>query len=281
MPEKHETPTWVADRIKAVGGLNRFGEANFRVIWGGNRYHTVGGFFKKIIQATDESGQKKAAVIEVAETRQLLAYHPERWHLERFRDVDFYGSPDEWYEQTTLKAPPWWDYSELWELDERSKILTMGPYPSCGDFEHVFYLAMCPHMTAEDSEWCALCKVSSGVYIPLEDNVHILEQFIRALLLSGDVSQADERKALFLREDEKRRANGKRVAAIVQNAMRPQLALQPTSWQDGSRCAGAELECCKKGTCKGHHPVPANRAGFRQSNHVMPAEKQRQMENYP
>ncbi len=35
--ERYETPESVAGRLKGAGGVNRYGEANYRVVWGWNR----------------------------------------------------------------------------------------------------------------------------------------------------------------------------------------------------------------------------------------------------
>ena len=258
--EKHEPAGWVVERLNSFGGFNRYGEPNFRVVWGGNRRHTVGGMFKAVLTVKDENGGERPIVTQVAETRQMLAYHPHRWHLERWRPPEYYGAPEEWYTNT-------WD--------EEAKLHRMGAYPERGDYEHVFYLGICNHMQPGDLEWCGLCKVNCGEYIPLEENVHILEQHIRALLLSEDVSDAAEKSALFLREDLKRQANRKRIQMIVQNAMRPHLATQPTSWQPGTggKCSVPEARFDRE------LKLPRNRRGFSQSMGTMPDKKQEELEN--
>ena len=44
--ERHETPEELARRLETAGGRNRFGEANYRVIWGWNRLAWIGGKFE-------------------------------------------------------------------------------------------------------------------------------------------------------------------------------------------------------------------------------------------
>lgn len=230
MTEKRTPAEWVVNRINSLGGFNRYDEPNFRVIWGGNRFHKVGGMFKHVTFVNGPIiGSKIPVVTEVADLRDMLAYHPERWHLERWRGPEFYGSREDWYEQT-------WD--------EEAQLHRMGDYPEKGDYEHVFYLAECPHMKPEDTEWCKLCQVTYGQYIPLEENVHILEQQIRALLLSDGVNRNEEQRALFLREDQKRQEKRKYITERVMGAMRPKLATQPTSWQPGmgARCSVPEAK---------------------------------------
>lgn len=255
---KMDPPAWVVHHITKIGGTNLYGRPNFRVIWGGNRYHTVGGMFKKVVEVKDEMiiGKVTSIVTDVAEIRQLLKYNPFRWHLERWRGPEFYGTAEEWY------ACTW---------DEESQLHVMGDYPHEGDYEHVFYLGMCSHMKPGDTDWCMPCQVTSGEYIPLEENVSILEIQIRALQMTEDVSKEAEKAALFMRENVKRQVRRKLVEDRVRGAMRPQLAVQPTSWQDGTRCSVPEAKILDV-------QLPHNRVGFSQSNHVLPAHKQKDIE---
>lgn len=232
--EKMYPPKWIKDRIASVGGMNPYGKPNFRVVWGGVRTHLVGGMFTKPITTKDEMviGQSVTVVTRVAEMRTLLKYHSGRWHLERWLGPDKYGTAEDWYTQT-------WD--------EEAKLHSQGDYPHEGDYEHVFYLGQCNHMKAGDTEWCQLCKVSMGEYIPLEENYYLLERQIYLLLKTDTVInspslQDEERRALFMREDLKRQVFRKNVQQRVEGAMRPKLAVQPTSWQDGTRCSVPEAK---------------------------------------
>jgi hypothetical protein len=257
--EKREVPDWIVSRINSIGGMNQFGRPNYRVIWGGNRLHTVGGKFKKVIYVKSDEHliiPDRAIVTEVAEIRQLLKYHPFRWHLERYRGPEFYGDPEEWYRQT-------WD--------EECKFHTQGDYPSEGGYEHIFYLAMCVHMKPGEQDWCVPCQASSGEYIPLEENFNLIEMMIRAFQRSDGISQQAEKRELFEREAKKRQMREKRVGEIVRGVMRPQLALQPTSWQDGNHCSVPEprLETLRQ--------LPHTKLGFGQSNKAMPNKKQEEI----
>ena len=255
--EKREVPAWVEHIITRKGGLNPFGKPNFRVVWGGNRYYKVGGMFKKVITFKDEDGRECSLVTDVAEMREMLRYHPFRWHIERWMGPEFYGGSEEWYRNT-------WD--------EEAKMHVMGDYPIEGDYEHVFFLAQCPHMKPEDTDWCMPCQVSMGEYIPLEENVHVLEMQIYALLKSQDVSKSAEMASLFMREHIKRNIRNKIVGERVRGAMRPKIATQPTSWQDGTRCSVPEPKMHQVLT------LPRNKQGFSQSTEVMPAHKQSELE---
>lgn len=225
-------PPFIVERINALGGMNPFGQPNFRVIWGGNRYHLVGGAFKKPLYIkTGIIGEPDRAVVTtVNEMRSLPKYHISRWHLERWRGPEWYGSPEQWYQET---------------FDPESNMMTQGPFPTLGDYEHVFYLAQCTHLRPT-GEWCNLCIIGCGQFIPLEENFYMLERQIKMLQMSEDVNAKEERSALFMREEKKRQVYRNIVGERVRGAMRPTLATQSTSWQDGSRCSIPESNMAKQ-----------------------------------
>lgn len=258
--EKRDPPQWVVDRVNLLGGSNLYGRPNYHVVWGGSRYHFVGGMFKHVVEIDGPIiGTKVGVVTSVPELRLMLAYHPFRWHLERWRGAEFYGLREDWY------ANSW---------DEEAQLHVMGDYPTEGDYEHVFYLAQCPHMKEGDTEWCIRCKASSGEYIPLEENMHMIEFQINALHRSENVSDEEERKALFLREDKKRAVRNKLVQERIENALRPRLATQPTSWQPGtdSRCSVPEAKIDH------NRRQPLGRSVFQQSNFKLPEKKQGELD---
>jgi hypothetical protein len=119
--ETHETPDAVAHRLMRAGGINRFGEANYRAVWGWNRLAWIGGKFED----RDEHG---ALLRERVELRQEPKYPAvNRWHIERWLPPEAYGSPRAWYAQTI-------------ERENGISIPALGPYPSRGEYEHCFTL---------------------------------------------------------------------------------------------------------------------------------------------
>src|SRR6476646_9343734 len=62
--ETHETPENVARRLERAGGINRFGEPNYRAVWGWNRLAWIGGKFEEHDPATG------SLLREVVELRQ-------------------------------------------------------------------------------------------------------------------------------------------------------------------------------------------------------------------
>ena len=119
--ESHETSETVARRLELAGGRNRFGEPNYRVIWGWNRLAWIGGKFED----RDEHGTLLRERIELRREPKYPAVN--RWHIERWVPPEMYGSPRAWYAQTN-------------EIANGRTVAALGPYPSRGEYEHCFTL---------------------------------------------------------------------------------------------------------------------------------------------
>jgi len=131
--ETHDAPAEIQRRIARAGGANRFGEPNFRIVWGGSRLGWIGGRWVD----RDASGN---VIRETIELRRVPKYLPhDRWHIERWLPPEAYGSPELWYAQTV-------------ECEDGIRIPALGPFPRRGEYEHCF--------TLEDS---------GGGFLPLTD----------------------------------------------------------------------------------------------------------------
>jgi len=119
--ETHDTPETVALRLARAGGINCFGEPNYRAIWGWNRLAWIGGKFED----RDEHGDLLREVVELRQEPKYPAVN--RWHIERWIPPEAYGSPRQWYSQTM-------------ERENGISIPALGPYPSRGEYEHCFTL---------------------------------------------------------------------------------------------------------------------------------------------
>ena len=120
--ESHETPENVTRRLERAGGINRFGEPNYRAVWGWNRLAWIGGKFEEHDPAT---GSLLRQVVELRQEPKYPAVN--RWHIERWVGPEAYGSPRLWYAQTI-------------ERENGISIPALGPYPSRGEYEHCFTL---------------------------------------------------------------------------------------------------------------------------------------------
>jgi hypothetical protein len=117
--ETYETPETVAGELLLAGGRNRFGESNYRAVWGWSRLGWIGGKWED----HDFEGN---LLREVVELRQEPKYVPhDRWHIERWVAPEEYGSPELWYAETM-------------EVENGLRIPALGPYPSRGEYEHCF-----------------------------------------------------------------------------------------------------------------------------------------------
>ncbi len=114
--ETHDTPEYVTKRLIRAGGLNCFGEPNYRCIWGWNRLTPIGGRWED-----HDEGSLEREVVEV----RMEPKYPQvnRWHIEKWCPAEMYGSP------------------AFWELTTREEgVQALGPYPSRGDYEHCMTL---------------------------------------------------------------------------------------------------------------------------------------------
>ena len=119
--ETQETPPDVARELALAGGCNRFGEPNYRAVWGWSRLDWIGGKWED----RDDTG---ALLREVIELRRVPKYAPhDRWYIERWLPPEAYGSPEQWHLATL-------------EIENGRSIPALGPYPSRGDYEHCFTL---------------------------------------------------------------------------------------------------------------------------------------------
>jgi hypothetical protein len=100
--ERREPAREYVQHINAVGGLNRFGQPNFRIVWGENETDVVYG--------TDANGKQGRHII-------LKHGGVPAWFIECWKPPECFGTPQFWYEAT-------WD----WELDAPK----IGEYPSRG-----------------------------------------------------------------------------------------------------------------------------------------------------
>jgi len=161
--ETHDTPENVAQRLERAGGINRFGEPNYRAVWGWNRLAWIGGKFAERDPAT---GSLPREVVELRQEPKYPAVN--RWHIERWLPPEIYGSPRQWYAQTI-------------ERDNGVSIPALGPYPSRGEYEHCFTL-----------------EGPLGEFVQLTPSV--AEHIARAIEWSQKFPRASRRARLFERE---------------------------------------------------------------------------------
>lgn len=136
--ETRECPPEIARSLKIAGGLNRFAEAMFRVVWGYNRIVPMHGEWqdweKSRATLTDkvtghtESRDFIRLVSSVVETRMEPKYLPANcWHLEKWCPPEEYGSPELWRKQGE-------------EVVAGMTVDTAGEFPHRGEYELVMPL---------------------------------------------------------------------------------------------------------------------------------------------
>jgi hypothetical protein len=160
--ETHDPPAALSERLRRAGGMNRLGEPNFKVVWGGSRLTWIGGRWTD----RDEQGD---LIRERVELRRVPKYLPiERWHIERWTAPESYGSPADWYARTT-------------EVEDGIRVPALGPYPSRGEYEHCFTLSS-----------------ATNEFVPL--TATICDWVVRAVEWARRQPQAEARAAIQARE---------------------------------------------------------------------------------
>jgi hypothetical protein len=163
--ETQEPPASVQDRLTRAGGLNRFNEPNFRVIWGWNRLAWIGGKFED----RNVSGDLLRSVVELRQEPKYADVN--RWHIERWLAPETYGSPRQWYAQTVERA-------------DGISVPALGPYPHRGEYEHCF--------TVQDLR---------GEFVQLTPT--IVEKIAEAIEWSRGRPRAKQRQSIYERESRK------------------------------------------------------------------------------
>ncbi len=128
--ETHACPAEIQERLTRAGGVNEFGEPNFRLVWGWSRLSWIGGWWTTRDASGNEIGQRFEMRLE---PRYLPPW--DRWILEAYRPATWFGSRWLWEMQTTEFA---YRASALNGFHEHGPSLaSCGPYPSRGDYIHV------------------------------------------------------------------------------------------------------------------------------------------------
>lgn len=118
--ETHEASPEVSRVLRLGGGLNTYGEPNYRAVWGQSRLDWIGGKW-------EDYSPEGSLLREVYEVRRVPKYAVDRWIIERWCPAETYGCPALWEMQT-------------FETIDGRIIPGLGPYPSRGDYEEVFRL---------------------------------------------------------------------------------------------------------------------------------------------
>jgi hypothetical protein len=202
--EKRECPPHVAKELTIAGGLNPFGEPNFRVVWGYNRIVPITGEWQEFEQFVATLRDKVTGYAEsrpvtrlkrsVIETRYLPKYLPANcWHLEMWRPPEEYGTPEEWRKHGE-------------EVIQGLTVDTSGPYPSRREYE------LCYPLTSDGT--------SQGETIPLV--MDVVADIVRMIKYGRQAFSLQQRKAA-IEQHERLKEGGlvKRTVDMLQDGLKP------------------------------------------------------------
>ena len=180
--EAKRTPAEIEQRLAQAGGVNRFGEPNFRAVWGWSRLGWIGGKW------VDRDPATGGVVREVVEARWVPKYLPfDRWHIERWLPPEIYGSPENWNRITQ-------------ETEGVQLVDALGPFPSRGEYEH-----------------CLTLEGLAGNFVPLDGSV--CEWVVRAIEYSRGQPRSASLRAIRDREEKKGTDYEKWAYDVLDDAM--------------------------------------------------------------
>lgn len=180
--EHRDTPEWAQRALTEAGGLNRYGEPNYRLVWGWSRLSWIGGEWED----RDASGN---VIRKVTELRNEPKYYPcDRWHVERWLPPELYGTREQW------------DMLAVERIGMES-IPALGPYPERGDWEHVFVL--------ED-------KAGN----PIEPSLTLVSTIAKAVERSRNTRPADRLAGIKARVEKEKKDYEAYVDAVLWNEPR-------------------------------------------------------------
>jgi len=191
--ERQVAPVWANEYLASVGGLNRFGEPNLRVIWSNSRLGFVGGKFEE----RDEEG----ALLREKFALNFMPKYPieDRWLIEQWIPPEKFGTPQSWWAQTKPAA----------DFKEEGNIPQLGPYPSRGEYQ-------------------LSCVIETSTHEFLQLRRYILEDFWRIFRAKRELSH---RAALMLEKqalEKKKQAQKESDAEWARNEMRSKLFIHDT-----------------------------------------------------
>jgi hypothetical protein len=189
MREVYDTPAWAQAYMERIGGRNRFGEPNLRVVWSNSRLDWIGGKF-------EERDSEGSLIREVFKLARMPKYPIEnRWVIELWYPPEHFGSPKLWFEKTK-------------EYVEEGNIPQLGPYPEHGKYE-----------------FCSVLETWDGQFMQLQP--HVLDDFFmelkRQIGNKGIASYFAEKNAIKKRHEKKVEQD----AEWVKEEMRSPLFVEP------------------------------------------------------
>lgn len=187
---EHRTcPEHVVEQLRIAGGINPFGDPQFRIVWGYDRIVKLHGEWQEFEQCmatlTDRlTGYTEQRLVtrlarSVVETREIPKYLPANcWHLEKWCSAETYGSPEQWREAGLEKLGT-------------MTVDTSGPYPERGEYE------LCYPLTDDGT--------SNGQALPLVSDV--VTELVRMIVKSRELFSLQQRRAA-IEQEAKRKEDG-------------------------------------------------------------------------
>lgn len=162
--ERNRCPDEFQARLTLEGGLNRYDQPNFRLVWGQTETFRAGGVW-------EVTGQPS-----IHGYRDLLIGSNEPvWILQQWQAPEKYGTPESYY---------------VFNLDEFTNLQTLGEYPYAGRYESVMPLR---HVWRDGAE----LKIETITLSSL-----LIDTLVPIIKMAGELTDA-RKKALWMAEKER------------------------------------------------------------------------------
>ena len=178
--EIKEVPKEIQVIATRAGGLNLYGEPNYRVVWGWSRLTIIAGEWEDF----DRHGNWIRTVGEYRWEPKNMPF--DRWHLERWLPPSHFISREHWYEITK-------------EEFNGVEFAALGAFPSRGEYEG-----------------CYVFENPDGSYQRL--SCYVVETVCRALNYQRNISDQERREAIAKRQEKMEKSDDDFAMALAEDA---------------------------------------------------------------
>ena len=193
--ETRRCPKEFQDRITRLFGRNRFGDPNFRIVWGQSEFIRQGNVWR------DAQGNERGGYID-----RYACHGMPCWVIMRWKPPESYGSPRTYYAQTWMAAKSHLERDPNHPHDSPRGFYITGEYPWKGRYE-----IMQPLISKEYKDGKLVVT-----HFPLSH--YMIDRLIPMFIAFQRLSEAEKAAArVYVREQEERKQTAQIADILEQN----------------------------------------------------------------
>ena len=193
-------PAYVTELLTRLGGVNRYGQPQYRIVWGWSRFDVKAGEWHDWMEGDKPAGSPIHGIAPATPIRRVVEYRKEPryplrgyFYLEYWRPPESYGSPLLWRQFENVIGP--------------QNVQSMGEFPSRGDYEYLWRFQV-----TEESE----DKTKKNL-APLWPNATYVERALQLHRKSMQRRRADLYKARVESEDYEKKERKRLYRDIIKD----------------------------------------------------------------